>query len=123
MKPDNFREFLTDVLIENREMQDRIREYENELDRVELANSVLKNDLEDLRSKPVMKWTPCAEELPMEGRQVLTCDEDGYMAILEQYRGRFNTFIDSEGEHHTGHEMNVVAWMPLPEPYKGVRDE
>ena len=82
----------------------------------------LAQHLKKLQRQPVMKWIPCAEKLPKDGEQVLTCDKTGYMALLEQYRGHWNCFVDPDGYLNTNNEMQVVAWMPLPEPYNAEED-
>ena len=68
------------------------------------------------------KWIPCSERLPEEGRKVLVTD------IFGVYVGEF---IDAEenwgGEHfvneHGMQSKSVIAWMPLPEPYKEVEKD
>ena len=61
-----------------------------------------------------MSWIPVSERLPGTSGEALICDVYGYMTIAEfcvidkQFHDRFNGCV------FTG----VVAWMPLPEPYK-----
>jgi len=55
-------------------------------------------------------WIPVTERLPEEYAQYLVCDEDGDCCVYwleDAYWAR----RDIEREH-------IVAWMPLPEPYK-----
>ena len=118
MRVDTFKEFLTDILIENRSLEDRIREYENELDRVELANARMKDELEELRSKSVMKWIPVENCLPEENGKYLVCCDDGYITKIRYDRGYWN----GSPENREWMFENVVAWMPLPEPYKAEED-
>ena len=59
-------------------------------------------------------WIPVSEKLPGTSGEVFVCDKYGYMTIAEfsiidkQFYDRFN------GCTFTG----IVAWMPLPEPYR-----
>lgn len=59
-------------------------------------------------------WIPVSERLPGTSGEALICDVYGYMTIAEfcvinkQFHDCFNGCV------FTG----VVAWMPLPEPYK-----
>lgn len=56
----------------------------------------------------VNEWIPCSESLPEYGIGVLTFNRDGEYEV--------NHVIDEEyGEWFWG---GVIAWMPLPEPYK-----
>ena len=58
-------------------------------------------------------WIPCSDGLPEEDGEYLVTDVSGGAAtVTETY------FItDCDGEGHWG-ALDVVAWMPLPEPYK-----
>lgn len=59
-------------------------------------------------------WIPVSERLPETGKQYLCCNADGFREVgyLSKRTGEW-AFTDTEafGE--------VIAWMPLPEPYKG----
>lgn len=59
------------------------------------------------------KWIPVSERFPEESNYCLCCDKDGYITIgyIPEWSKEWifeddDIFID------------VVAWMPLPEPYK-----
>lgn len=54
------------------------------------------------------EWIPCSEKLPNKYKAVLTTSKDG--------RVREN-FINAGGWSYDTYA--VVAWMPLPEPWKG----
>lgn len=71
----------------------------------------------------VPKWIPCSERLPSENVEVLVCDKDGTMEVCDREyfdRGRGILWTDKNGEECW---LDVVAWMPLPEPWKGADDE
>lgn len=56
------------------------------------------------------QWISCGERLPKEYAQYLVCFEDGkcYVYLLD----------DSDWARGLIEKENIVAWMPLPEPYK-----
>lgn len=61
-------------------------------------------------------WIPTAERLPENDTEVLYCDEHEVIGTCHFWNG-FNKFKHSNGEHEM---TDIVAWMYLPEPYKGV---
>ena len=62
--------------------------------------------IEQLKS---LQWIPCSERIPEYGEAVLTVNDD------EDYE--INHVIDEDnGEWFYD---GAIAWMPLPEPYKG----
>lgn len=80
--------------------------------------------------EPEPKWTPVTEALPEEEKNVLaTVHFDGfknaytnippsdYVDIASQYEGYWSSPSDeykvAESRHH------VIAWKPLPEPWRG----
>lgn len=60
-------------------------------------------------------WIPCSERLPEEEADVLLSlrSLDVYTGFRANAEGCF--YIDGDG--YVEYE-NVIAWMPLPEPYK-----
>lgn len=62
------------------------------------------------------QWIPCSERLPEEGGEYLVTAEDyttevivlSYDADASDWSDYFDNMYDE-----------VIAWMPLPEPYKG----
>lgn len=80
-----------------------------------LLKRISKKELKDtlLRGEQ-MKWIPCSERMPKG--TVLCCDDRGNMLVglLCKDEAGYMAYGDD------GQEMyNCVAWMPLPEPYKG----
>ena len=71
-----------------------------------------------------MKWIPFESEdghlvgsFPEEGRRILICTKDGYVCVDEFLYDSDGFYLDSGWEIIA----DVIAWMPLPEPYKEIR--
>lgn len=72
------------------------------------------------------EWIPCSERLPENNQSVLVYLESrtirgGHIHSIGGYQNNV-WFIRSgvETESYPNSEWNVIAWMPLPEPYKEV---
>lgn len=69
------------------------------------------------------RWIPCSERLPKYGKIVLITNDKGNVSY-----GRFRgvEFWKDDGDNFWTWKKNtiehVLAWMPLPEPWKGERD-
>ena len=89
-----------------------------------MAKAVAERAMEVLKENGVFVgvWTPVSEGLPKEDGQYLITVKykhvDGYDDIYaehgEWYDGRWDTFCFG----HCGEVEDIIAWMPLPEPYK-----
>lgn len=64
-------------------------------------------EVNDLRKR--MQWIPVTERLPKNETRALVTFEDGFVAATEYYDNGWDLWADSG---------DVVAWMPLPEPYR-----
>lgn len=77
-------------------------------------------------NKQIMEWIPVTHEideesgedritcqLPEEGEEFLAIDSRGNILIDEQCYNDGGWYPDNIGDW-----LDVVAWMPLPEPYK-----
>lgn len=67
------------------------------------------------------QWIPCSERLPAEGEKVLLCDRGGSMTLGRLVRTDEGYNWDV-GTWWTDIE-DGDAWMSLPEPYKGEKNE
>ena len=65
------------------------------------------------RQPKVSEWIPVSERLPET--------EDKVMCCTETKKGNKNIVIGyyMDGAWRCGMNSNVIAWMPLPEPWKG----
>lgn len=61
--------------------------------------------------KSAHQWIPCSERLPEEG---------GYYLTTTMYQEVYCDYWNGDNFDRT--EM-VIAWMPLPEPWKGEQNE
>ena len=57
------------------------------------------------------QWIPVSKEFPMKGKQVLCCNRKGsvFTSAVTYVAPNYVNF---------GSHCDVIAWMPLPEPYK-----
>lgn len=73
------------------------------------------------------KWIPCEERLPSEeNRYYLIFTDNENMLMCQWTKRGWNTYKDKNGLYDTDCEIkNVIAWQPLPAPYKkeGAEDE
>ena len=86
-----------------------------------VVNEIKKFPSEDVQP---MKWIPVTEKLPEEYKNVLCYYEyfrygDFNCMFRTIDRGYYGNGIWG-GEAGQGHKNKVLAWMPLPEPPKGV---
>ena len=90
---------------------------------------------QDVPDINVGKWIPCSKRLPEEENKYLcTCSSDDKMFVLsfhknlyaydryvfEQYKGTVHPGFIIYDSIYGDTEVDVLAWMPLPEPYKEV---
>lgn len=70
-------------------------------------------ELKQLREQA--RWIPCSERFPEEETDVLICNSKGNIEV-----SRGSVFDDGTWEWYTSgwHFGEVLAWMPMPEPYE-----
>lgn len=62
--------------------------------------------------KPKQEWIPCSERLPEKNGVYLVTGENGH--VFEYDYSDFTT----HNEKWSFMGINVIAWMPLPDPYR-----
>lgn len=73
-------------------------------------------------AQPEQRWIPCCERLPKVGQDVLLSVAGKFPYIAEgclREDGYWTQFRRST----ILSQVNVTAWMPLPEPWRGEQDE
>lgn len=78
-----------------------------------------------IEAMPVPKtgeWIPVSERLPKEKDRVLTYDSIGHIDFGQYDKGLWYWEAESCADYWMRND-GVLAWMPLPEPYKGGDDE
>lgn len=74
---------------------------------------------------PAQEWIPVSERLPEKDDIYLICVKDGWFPknVLPidflRFEGGKWTYFEIETDSFEDFENPVVAWMPLPEPFKG----
>lgn len=79
--------------------------------------------LEFVRELPTVQpephWIPVTQVLPEDDTVVLVCGKSG--GIYTAIHNNSKTWIRGWWKMNSkNHHCNPTAWMPLPEPYKGV---
>ena len=111
-------------MIDEKKLIEDILQHENVL---ASANHVYKSGYRDRqveiidiinRQPKVGEWIPVSERGPDDGETYLITNAESF----EQYHTYKGWYDGTKGIWHmTGNferKMNVIAWMPLPEPYK-----
>lgn len=68
----------------------------------------------------IAEWIPCSERLPSESGDYLCTiplnADETYTEVLTFYKGKF--YEDDTDEWGALYHDDVLAWMPLPKPYR-----
>lgn len=86
-------------------------------------------DAHPTADRPTGQWIPATERLPetpekwWQKKDYLACFKGGYVLTVGWWDG-WNCRMELDGTVDREHEMtDIIAWMPLPEPYKEADDE
>lgn len=84
----------------------------------EIAHDVISEVIGKINKQPkVGEWIPCSERMP---------EKTGYYLVQlsrklpnEDYADRVVVLYNGEDKEFMAYERLIIAWQPLPEPYKG----
>ena len=119
------------MMLTNKEAIEILQMYKDEIgQRIDKANALEVKDVYqwqmngfDMAIDALQQtaWIPVWERLPDIDEPVIVCWDDG--KITDGYRWCEESWFCAWGEyngwHRKGRDKRIIAWMPLPEPYKG----
>ena len=72
-------------------------------------------EIVDEKEQPKTDWIPCEEDMPMIDEYALVQDDEEriFIACIDSLDGEWRT-----NSHHVLRRGSVIAWQPLPTPYK-----
>ncbi len=113
------KKLIDELIRKDQSLQEHLKRAED--DGNELFNFGLKSQLAMLKSiiscvakqPKTDKWVPCSDRLPEDKRTVLMCGDAGWIKTGWYENGCWWT-----GFSLANIEDGVIAWQPLPEPYK-----
>lgn len=76
----------------------------------------------DVSDTNVGKWIPYSERLPEESDTYLCTTYNGNLMDLP-YSSKHQAFNAFDGEAEPQHKIDVIAWQPLPAPYREARHD
>lgn len=80
-----------------------------------------KYQVDTMDAHTIGEWIPVNERLPKENGKYIVSLEDSVYPWANFFNGKW--YMLSLGIAREFGEYEVIAWMPLPEPYKGGEDE
>ena len=96
-----------------------IQTWENECQSKHPIKEALHAARKALEQEP--RWIPVTEDAPPKGTICLWCNKQGSVFTSEiTYRSERSSYVGKHGYFSNGLENygDIVAWMPLPKPYK-----
>lgn len=87
-------------------------------DAIEIVNQVAEEFATDTNVGSKDGWIPCKNELPKEYTDVLGCDNNGNIYILQFYKDSVFGNIWRQWNGGLLRLDVILAWQPLPAPYQ-----
>lgn len=106
-----------------------VAQWEVEAEQVEdvIAKMFIHAAIHDVKHAPTIEteqqWIPCSERLPEEFELVITCSEFGEIEFGSYEKGKWYWLAESHSYFFVENNDEVVAWMEMPEPWKGEEGE
>lgn len=92
--------------------------------KIQLLGMITAIGYQNIKQERTGQWIPCGERLPDTDDHVLctTITRKGVRNIVRGYYFHDDSYPGG-GQWSAGMNSNVIAWMPLPEPYKEKKDD
>ena len=129
------RQAAIDVLETDAEMLKRVLDdtdiVGSERDKFAWGLGLIESCIDDMKELPsAQQWIPCSERLPEIGEHyvsepcIVYCSNGayGFAELEENLFGQVGCNCERDDEYHEP-LGEVLAWMPMPEPYNGENDE
>ena len=123
------RQAAIDTLLFGKEMLSRAlddMDVDNtEREKFSWGHGLIESNIYDIEELPsAQQWIPCSERLPEEeNKSYWICTDGGYQCECRWTNvNHFWTNLTTDWHWHImdiPQYTKVIAWMPLPEPYKG----
>lgn len=86
---------------------------------IEVLNGMADTIVELERKLAEREWIPCSERLPEQSDDYICTipldEEETFVKVLTFHKGRF---YEDDDEWGATFYDDVIAWMPLPKPYR-----
>lgn len=114
------------------ETDDEVYDDIREIDAILKCNKEMRIALKNMPSaepeRKTGRWIPCSERLPEEPYGCLVTVWDTNIITMDEFENILPYFVGWDGEQWNDADgeqcpFEVIAWMPLPEPYREEGEE